>query len=129
MQHSDVEIGHVRDGYPALAKWIARDPDDDPLLFRRFGRNSARTLLYLQCHLIALENEIDDLDEQLRTAKDLDTRRSLQRWENLISSAEADDSIEHELVKKLEEFRLLLKEYCKLDLSASLYSCLLTQRR
>jgi hypothetical protein len=78
---SDVEIGRVRDGYPSVARWIAQDPDDDPLLFRRFGRHSARILLHLQCRLVALEKEIDELDEQARTSEDLDTRRSLQRWE------------------------------------------------
>lgn len=113
-QEPDVELGRRRDGFPTLARWIARDPDDDPLLFRRFGRHSARILLHLQCRLTALEKEIDNLDEQARTAKNLDTRRSLQRWEKLMASAEESDSIEHHLVQKIEDFQKHLKNYCKL---------------
>jgi len=118
MQHSkpepDIEIGRLRDGYPSLARWIAQDLDDDPLVFRRFGRHGARVLLHLQCRLTALEKEIDDLDEQTRTAEDLDTRRSLQRWEKMMMSAkERDTSLEHRLVEKLNEFQGCLKEYCE----------------
>ena len=114
-QGTDIELGRLRDGYPMLAKWIARDPDDDPLIFRKFGRHSARVLLYLQCRLVALEREIDDLDEQARTAKDLETRRSLQRWEKLTENAKRSDSIENELVLKINDFQSYLKEYCRLS--------------
>lgn len=82
-------------------------------MFRKFGRHSARILWHSQCQLIALEKEIDHLDEQLRTTKDLDTRRALQRRETLMARAEDPNSIEHHLVAKLREFERCLKEYCK----------------
>lgn len=127
---SDVEIGRVRDGYPSVARWIAQDPDDDPLLFRKFGRHSARILLHLQCRLVALEKELDELDEQVRTSEDLDTRRSLQRWEKMMASArKCDSSIEHHLVEKLDEFQGCLREYCKLIASLSSSVGLLTGDR
>ncbi|CAN9328510.1 unnamed protein product [Alternaria alternata] len=68
---ADLELGRVRDGYPALARWIAQDPDDDPLLFRKFGRVAARNILHLQCQMTRIEGEIDDLDEQLKESQEL----------------------------------------------------------
>jgi hypothetical protein len=108
----DIELGRVRDGYPALAKWIAQDPDDDPLVFRKFGRVGARSLLHLQCRLVALEHELDELDEEARCAENVDTRRSLQRWETLTNNAKMENSVENKLVKKLDEFEELLRRYC-----------------
>jgi hypothetical protein len=125
----DVEIGRLRDGYPMLASWIARDPDDDPLLFRKFGRHSARILLHSQCRLIALEKEIDALDGQARTAKDLDTRRALQRWETLMASAKEPNSTEQHLVEKLQEFETRLKSYCECRHSLMLMARVLTKSR
>jgi hypothetical protein len=29
-EQEDIELGAIRDGYPALANWIARDPDNEP---------------------------------------------------------------------------------------------------
>ncbi|KAF2689348.1 hypothetical protein K458DRAFT_439699 [Lentithecium fluviatile CBS 122367] len=113
-QAPDIELGTLRDGYPALAKWIAQDPDDDPLVFRRFGRQSARSLLHLQCRLVALVAELDALDEEARSAKDVETRRSLQRWETLIANAKTDESVEDRLVKKQDEFETLLEKYYRM---------------
>jgi len=109
----DTELGRVRDGYPALAKWIAQDPDDDPLVFRKFGRLSARSLLHLQCRLIALETELDVLDEEARSAKEFGARQSLQRWETLVANAKTANSVEGKIVRKWDEFEMLLKRYCK----------------
>ena len=114
----DIEIGRLRDGYPTLARWIARDADDDPLLFRKFGRHSARILLHFQCRLTALEKEIDELDEQARTAPNLDRRCALQRWETLMTHAEEPNSTEKHLVQKLQEFEMHLKGYCKYRLDS-----------
>jgi hypothetical protein len=111
---TDLELGRVRDGYPALAKWIARDPDDDPLLFRKFGRIAARNILHLQCQITRIEGDIDDLDEQIGTAISLDTRRSLQRWEVLWNrAANEPNGLEKQLMDKLQESQELLRDYCQ----------------
>jgi hypothetical protein len=47
-----------RDGYPALADFIAQDPDHETFVFRRFKGLSARNILNLQGELIALEDNI-----------------------------------------------------------------------
>ena len=77
-QH-DVELRHIRDGYPALAAWIGRDPDNETFVFCKFDRLSARNLLHLQCQLIQVEDEIDKLNDKARKSSDLDTRQASRR--------------------------------------------------
>lgn len=109
----DIELGHVRDGYPALANWVSRDPDSETFVFRKFGRLAARNILHLQCKLIALEKEIDDLDEEARQSPDLEARQASRRYETLISRSENGNNSEKKRVQKLEEVKGLLEEYCK----------------
>jgi hypothetical protein len=115
IQEVDVELGQLRDGYPALAKWIAQDPDNETLIFRRFDRLAARNILHLQAQLIALEHEIDELDEAARTSADFDARQSSRRWETLMKHATAPDANrpEKKRVEKFTELNILLKEYCE----------------
>lgn len=108
-----IELGTIRDGYPALAAWIARDPDNEAFVFRKFGRLGARNILHLQSQLIAIEHEIDQLDEEARRSHDLDVRQSSRRWETLIEHAGDANRPEHRRVKKLNELQALLREYCK----------------
>ncbi|KAE8854313.1 hypothetical protein PTNB29_09669 [Pyrenophora teres f. teres] len=110
---SKIELGMLRDGYPALSDWISRDPDDEALVFRKFGRLAARNILHLQCNMIQLEKDIDQLDERIRQSADIDTVRSLKRWETLMERACVVDSLESQLVAKLTQLQHLLKEYCQ----------------
>lgn len=84
----DIELGRLRDGYPALGAWVARDPDDESFVFRKFDRLGARNILHLQGRLIALENEIDRLDEDARQSDDFEARQSSRRWETLMKNAD-----------------------------------------
>jgi hypothetical protein len=111
----DLELGRLRDGYPALACWIARDPDHETFIFKKFQDLAARNTLHLQAQLFALQHEIDELDGELRKTTDLDARQSLRRWETLLERSEAIESVESKLLGKLTELKALLKEYCKLD--------------
>jgi hypothetical protein len=110
---SDVELGRVRDGYPSLAFWIARDPDDETFVFRKFDRLAARNILHLQSKLIALEHEIDQLDGQARDSKDFEERQSSRRWETLMTHASDSQRPEKKRVEKLDEMKGLLREYRK----------------
>jgi hypothetical protein len=74
----DVEIGALRDGYPALASWITRDPDGEPLIFRKFGKVAVRSILHQPAQLIALEYELEQLDADAQNSPDLETRQSLR---------------------------------------------------
>jgi hypothetical protein len=110
----DSELGHVRDGYPALATWIGGDPDGETLVFRRFRRLSARNLLHLQSQLIQLEQEIDGLDMQARTSADLDARQASRRWETFTKLAKlaADpDRPERVHMEKVSELSAKMKKY------------------
>jgi hypothetical protein len=111
----DVELGKARDGYPALSSWIARDPDSETFIFRRFSRLAARNILHIQAQLFALEHEIDQLDEESRNSDDLEARQSLRRWETLMEHARDTKRTESKLIQKLDQFKTLLKEYCTLE--------------
>ncbi|KAF2006681.1 hypothetical protein P154DRAFT_570067 [Amniculicola lignicola CBS 123094] len=107
----DIELGRLRDGYPALAAWIARDPDNESLVFRKFDRLGARNLLHLQSQLIALENEIDELDARAQRSDDFEAQQSSRRWETLMKRAKDNDGLERKRVEKLEELQKVLREY------------------
>jgi hypothetical protein len=107
----DSVLGHVRDGYPALATWIGGDPDGETLVFRRFRRLSARNLLHMQSQLIQLEQEIDGLDMQARTSADLDARQASRRWETFTKLAADPDRPERVHMEKVNELSAKMKEY------------------
>jgi uncharacterized protein DUF6594 len=106
-----IEIGHVRDGYPALAAWIARDPDNEAFVFRKFNRLGARNLLHKQSQLIALEHEIDKLDDEARRQTDFEARQSSRRWETLVQRAKDGMELEGRRLEKAEELETKLIEY------------------
>jgi len=109
-----IELGQLRDGYPALASWIARDPDGDGYIFRKFDPLAARNALHLQAQLVALEHEIDQIDESARQSKDDATMLASRRWETLIEQAELTNSPQCARLEKLDEISEILKKYCKL---------------
>lgn len=108
----DIELGRLRDGYPALADWIARDPDNETFVFRKFDRLGARNILHLQAKLTALENEIDQQDKEARQSNDFEARQSSRRWETLMKNAEHANRPEKKRIEKLDELRGVLREYC-----------------
>ncbi|KAF2242886.1 hypothetical protein BU26DRAFT_534434 [Trematosphaeria pertusa] len=113
---STVEKGPpFRDGYPSLAAWIARDPDSESYVFRKFDRLSARNLLNLQSHLIELERRIEDWDDDARRSQNFDVRQSLRRWETFEELAKDAQRPEHARIQekmKLEaELREKIREY------------------
>lgn len=108
----DIELGHTRDGYPALAAWIARDPDNESFVFRKFNRLGARNLLHLQSHLITLEHEIDVLDEEARRSPDFEAQQASRRWETLIEHAENPARAEMKRLEKAEELQGKIRGYC-----------------
>jgi hypothetical protein len=107
-QPQNIELGHVRDGYPALATWMARDPDGEAYIFRKFTRLSARNLLHLQSQLTELEHEIDTLDEAARTSVDDKARQSSRRWETLLHQALQDSRPERQKYEKAKELSKMI---------------------
>lgn len=116
-QPQTVELGHVRDGYPALAAWMARDPDAEGYIFRKFKRLSARNLLHLQSQLTELKHEIDSLDAAARTGVDGEARQSSRRWEMLLQQALQDSRPERQRLEKAKELSKMIKEYRKIRIA------------
>jgi hypothetical protein len=108
---SNIEIGLIRDGYPSLATWIARDSDYEAYIFRRFDRLAARNILNLQSQLIQIEEQLDKLDESSRARRDI----GLRRWESFTENASAarhqDDEARSQLYSDLDE---KMKSYRKI---------------
>lgn len=111
-QNEETDLGDARDGYPALASWISRDPDSETYVFRKFNCLIARIILHHQCQLIALEKEIDELDQEARRS-DLDAQEASKIYETLIDLAKDPNRIERKRVEKLDEAKRLLTEYRK----------------
>jgi hypothetical protein len=113
---ADIELGALpavdRDGYRAVAAWIARDPDNETFIYRRFDQLSARNLLYLQSELLALERRLEQLDTETAKSADMELKDSARRWE--IFSKNAENRVEERARMDLVfEIRAKIKEYRK----------------
>ncbi|KAH8894449.1 hypothetical protein GQ53DRAFT_857809 [Thozetella sp. PMI_491] len=111
MASSDVELGIPQEGYPALADWIAADPDSESFIFRKFGRLAARNLLMLQAQLFALEFEYDELEREMCNSTDLSQRESSRRWETFLKHSGDPGRPEARQLSLSVQVRNKLKEY------------------
>lgn len=102
------------DGYPAVADFIARDPDHEGYIFRRFNRLAARRLLHLQSEIITLEHKQEALDQEARTSNDQDLRLSTRNWEFLRGNAQIREA-ERKRVELAEQIDVKLEKYRKRD--------------
>lgn len=107
----DVELGVLRDGYPAHAAWMAQDPDSETSIYRKFNRLSTRNLLFLQCRLSALEANLDTYDQVIRQSGDREQQASQLSWEWFEKRAKLDHSKEAELMALQVEVQNSMKEY------------------
>jgi len=103
-------------GYPVISRFIARDPDQETFVFRKFDELTARNLLNLQGELIELENRLATLDEEVKSSTDPYLRSSMRSWRIMKETAEhavgeskekAQQRIDFgkELDMKLEKYR------------------------
>ncbi|KAI9904945.1 hypothetical protein N3K66_001474 [Trichothecium roseum] len=106
---ADVELGIPMVGYPALANWIAADPDNETYIFRKFNRLAARNLLYLQSELCALEESLEKLEEGI--GRDISLIESARMWEIFVDKANDEKRPEWEWMKLRNEIKEKLKEY------------------
>lgn len=87
-----------------LAELFTGGRHNDYLVFRRFDRLSVRNLLCLQHKLVALETEIDRLDDRDNVKNEVKNER---------------DERLHEVEVKLLELRPPMKEYCMMQCNFS----------
>lgn len=65
-------------GYATAASLIAQDPDKETYVFRRFDRLTARNLLNLQGELLALQDQLDNLDAKAASSPDAEIHLSMR---------------------------------------------------
>ncbi|GAP91663.1 putative chorismate mutase [Rosellinia necatrix] len=101
------------EGYAAVAGWVARDPDGEAFVFRRFGGLAARNLLCLQSELLSIEKRLADFDkEDARDAQeDLGAKDAARTWETLVRRSEAGHDGARRRMELLTGLRSKIKEY------------------
>lgn len=101
------------DGYPAVADFIAKDPDGETYLFRRFANLTARKLLHQESALIELERRQDELDRKAAVSTDPDLRSSMRSWITLEKNAKTRPE-EKERLELANEIDIQLTRYREL---------------
>lgn len=102
------------DGYPALADFIAQDPDHETFVFRRFKALGARNILNLQGELIKLEDDVAALEQEAADNVDPELHLSMRSWTVLNKNSRKSG---HDLERKQKELAYALeqklKKYCQ----------------
>jgi hypothetical protein len=96
------------DGTPALADFLAQDPDHETYVFRKFKKLAVRNVLYLQGELTALEREAAKSD-------DPEVHLSMRSWKTLDENAqkpEREKSLENRLRDVMGGLDAKLGKYC-----------------
>jgi len=101
-----------KEGFADVARWIALDPDGETAIYRKFGELRARSLLYQQCRLAALEKRLGKFDEQDAADDDIGVRDAARTWETLEQRYAAGNEAALARMQLLGEIDMALKEYC-----------------
>jgi hypothetical protein len=96
--------------YSTFADFIATD--DELPIFRRFDRLNARNLLYLQGELIALEVQLQALDDEDAKNGSMDVMLSAKCWETLLLRAE-EHPHETERMELIKKIRTVVRQYSR----------------
>lgn len=101
------------DGFPALAAFIASDPDRSTFIYKRFDRLASRNLLILQSELAEMQSRLDAFDRddwaryRSRGPGYQAALHDLQSWE----AYRATHGPDSERLNLVAEIRRTLKEY------------------
>ncbi|KAF2827549.1 hypothetical protein CC86DRAFT_275558, partial [Ophiobolus disseminans] len=107
-----LEKGLHDDGYPAFGRFLAQDPDNETLIFRRFDRLAALNLLYLQAEVYEIQRRIREFEKEVIAKGDIDLLISMKRWETFVEKAECSyNRPEQEMKKLILTLRKVMKEY------------------
>ncbi|KAK2760547.1 hypothetical protein CKAH01_05233 [Colletotrichum kahawae] len=112
--HSDKDSERYG-GYLAAATWLARDTDNETLIFRKFDTLPAANLLYMQSEILGLEKSLENMHLTTIQSDDMDLKDAASTWETLVeqsrtgaTSFRQDAKERMELIKELRE---KLREY------------------
>lgn len=100
-------------GYAAAASWLARDPDNETFIFRRFDKLAAVNLLYMQSDILELEKRLDDMHLVTVGSHDMDLKDAASTWETLVHQCRSNNSGQDakDRLGLIMELRSKLKEY------------------
>jgi len=108
------------DGYPAVGRWMAEDPDGEPFVFRKFDDLAAQNLLALQSELLEMEERLKGLNHAAFLGPDMAIKAAAREWEVLIQQNAGEHSqpevvnVARQRMALIKEIREKLKEYRKL---------------
>ncbi|KAI1482226.1 hypothetical protein F4774DRAFT_334422 [Daldinia eschscholtzii] len=116
MSDEDDESIRRQGGYLAAAAWLARDADNETLVFRKFDKLSAVNLLYLQSEIIEIEKRLDDTHLHIIHGHDMDLKDAASTWETLVAQCQSDKPSQlrqdaQDRMALIRELRAKLKEY------------------
>jgi hypothetical protein len=82
----DLELQQLtrQGGYTAAASWLASDPDNEALVFRKFDKLAALNLLYLQSEILELEKRVNDTHKSTVESYDMGLKDAASTWETLL---------------------------------------------
>ena len=102
----------TREGFAAVAEWIALDPDNETFVFRKFDTLAARNLLYMQARILSLEQQFDALDTGVTESNDMSLKDAARSWEELVKQDSEGEDRARRQMELITETREALKEYC-----------------
>ncbi|KAK6430371.1 hypothetical protein LTR95_013475 [Oleoguttula sp. CCFEE 5521] len=103
----------LEDGYPAIVDFIARDPDHETYIFRRFSRLTAKVLLSLQGELLSVEDELRKLEQEVVRGQSVSAHHALRSWPRVAESPTLDTRSDMQKKRRMlmERAQTQLKEY------------------
>lgn len=112
------------EGFEDFSKYIASDADLS--IYRRFGALGARNILLLQGELVALENQLQKMDDHDQAKLDKlsgDRRRDIvwaaKSWESFHQQAGRGEERQAEKMKVVLRLREVMKDYGELKMVLS----------
>ena len=105
-------MSHI-DGYRGLARFMIRDKDRSPCIFRRFDELGVRNLLYLQSELDEIEERLEDLDIAHIQAP-LKVKAGLRDWSRMSVDADVDEPSRFQIRERIDlvlKLRYTMREY------------------
>ncbi|KAH9908518.1 hypothetical protein F4778DRAFT_350218 [Xylariomycetidae sp. FL2044] len=109
--HDEKDLFERHGGYLSAASWLARDPDNETFIFRKFDRLAALNLLYMQSEILELEKRLSDQHLDVARGHDMDLKDAASTWETLTSQFRSGRPDAGERMKLILELREKLKTY------------------
>jgi hypothetical protein len=100
------------EGFAAVAEWMARDPDSETFIFRKFDKLAARNLLFLQARIMSLEKQLKALDKEISNTTDMILKDAARTWEVLVEQDSQGQEHAQRYMKLVVQIKQALKEYC-----------------